>query len=234
MLAPPGDFGGIVSLDFALLAARLVGPSFLVGLGRSWRFREIDSAGNPVASRYRAGDGIYALWHAQQLPLTIRHRKENIAVIVSQHRDGEIISRMVEGIGYRTIRGSSTRGGAKALQEFSRAAAEGHSLAITTDGPQGPPRACKPGAVMAAARTGFPVVAAAAAAVAAWTFNSWDRFFVPKPGSIVYLSYGNPISIPADFGGDPVEIWQARITRAQNAATAACERAVVQAREGRT
>lgn len=223
-----------MKLDLTLLAARLAGPSLLLALGRSWRFREVDSAAEPVASRYRAGAGIYALWHAQQLPLTLRHRKENVAVIVSRHRDGEIISRMVEGIGYRTIRGSSTRGGSEALHEFSRAASEGHSLAITTDGPQGPPQQCKPGAVMAAARTGFPVVAAAAAAVSAWRFDSWDRFFVPKPGSIVFVSYGSPISVPPDFGGDTVESWQARVTQAQNAATAACERAVDRARGGTT
>lgn len=215
-----------MKVDFALLAAKHVGPGFLVGLGRSWRFREVDSRGRPAAGRYRAGKGIYALWHAQQLPLTLRHRSENIAVIVSQHRDGEIISRMVEGIGYRTIRGSSTRGGSKALHEFSRAASEGHSLAITTDGPQGPPRKCKPGAILAAARTGLPIVPAAAAAVHAWTFNSWDRFFVPKPGSIVYLSYGEPICVPPNISGDSVGEWQAIVTEAQNEATAVCERAV--------
>jgi lysophospholipid acyltransferase (LPLAT)-like uncharacterized protein len=212
-------------VDLALLAAKHLGPGFLAGLGRSWRFREVDSNGRPATGRYRAGKGIYALWHAQQLPLTLRHRTENIAVIVSQHRDGEIISRMVEGIGYRTIRGSSTRGGSEALHEFARAASEGHSLAITTDGPQGPPRQCKPGAVLAAARTGFPVVPAAAAAIHAWTFNSWDRFFIPKPGSIVYLSYGEPINVPPNISGDSVGEWQARVTEAQNEATAVCERA---------
>lgn len=213
-----------MKVDFALLAAKHVGPGFLVGLGRSWRFREVDASGRPATGRHRAGKGIYALWHAQQLPLTLRHRTENIAVIVSQHRDGEIISRMVEGIGYRTIRGSSTRGGSAALHEFSRAAAEGHSLAITTDGPQGPPRMCKPGAVLAAARTGLPIVPVAAAAVHAWTFNSWDRFFIPKPGSIVYLSYGEPIQVPPNISGDAVAQWRARVTDAQNEATAVCER----------
>jgi lysophospholipid acyltransferase (LPLAT)-like uncharacterized protein len=219
--------------DFALLAAKHVGPGLLLGLGRSWRFREVDSTGMPATGRYRAGKGIYALWHAQQLPLTLRHRTENIAVIVSRHRDGEIIARMVEGIGYRTIRGSSTRGGSEALHEFARAAAEGHSLAITTDGPQGPPRVCKPGAVLAAARTGIPVVPVAAAAVRAWTFNSWDRFFVPKPGSIVYLSYGDPIHVPPNVSGDSIAEWQARVTEAQNEATAACERAVARGGGGR-
>ncbi len=215
-----------MKLDIPLLAATHVGPSFLVGLGRSWRFRQIDAGGEPATSRHRAGVGIYALWHAQQLPLTLRHRTENIAVIVSQHRDGEMISRMVEGIGYRTIRGSSTRGGSEALRQFTRAAVEGYSLAITTDGPQGPARRCKPGAVLAAARTGLPIIPAAAAAAGAWTFDSWDRFFVPKPGSVVYLHYGDPIVIPTELAAETVADWQDRVTSAQNEATAVCEAAV--------
>lgn len=230
MCAPASGPDRIVNVDWTLLAARYLGPAFLRGLGRSWRFREIDRTGAPVADRHRARAAIYALWHAQQLPLTLRHRSENIAVMVSQHRDGEIIARMVEGIGYRTIRGSSTRGGSRALQEFSQAASAGHPLAITTDGPQGPPRSCKPGAVLAASRTGLPVIAAAAAAVHAWTFDSWDRFFVPKPGSVVYLSYGDPIDVPSELVAESVADWQERVTRAQNEVAAVCEAAVARAR----
>jgi len=218
-----------VKADPALWAASHLGPAFLLALGRSWRFREIDAAGRPAADRHRAGRAIYALWHAQQLPLTLRHRFENVAVIVSQHRDGEIISRMVEGIGFRTIRGSSTRGGSEALREFTIAASEGHALAITTDGPQGPARQCKPGAVIAAARTGLPIVPTAACAVRAWTFGSWDRFFVPRPGSVVYVTYGGPIPVPADLAGRPASEWQERVTNAQNAATAVVEKAVARA-----
>lgn len=217
-------------VDLALLAARYVGPPFLLALGRTWRFREIDSSGEPTEGRYRAGSAIYALWHAQQLPLTLRHRTENVAVIVSQHRDGEIISRMVQGIGYRTIRGSSTRGGSRALREFTRAGSEGLSLAITTDGPQGPARQCKLGAILAASRTGLPIVPTAAAAVRSWTFASWDQFSIPKPGSIVYVTYGEPIVVPPDVTKESVAHWQDRVTRAQNEATALCDRA---ARAGR-
>lgn len=220
-----------MKVDLTLAAATLLGPSLLRALGGSWRFREVDRDGRPSAKRHRAGRGIYTLWHAQQLPLTLRHRTENIAVIVSQHRDGEIISRMVEGIGYRTIRGSSTRGGSEALREFIAAAAQGHSLAITTDGPQGPARRCKPGAILAAAKTGLPIVPAAAAAVRAWTFDSWDRFLIPKPGSLVFLSYGDPIPVPPDLGGEPIETWKAEVTSAQNRVTSVCEAAVAAARE---
>lgn len=219
--------------DSALLAARALGPALLVGLCRTWRFREIDAEGKRMADRHRIGPGIYALWHAQQLPLTLRHRNENVAVIISQSRDGELITRVVERIGYRAIRGSTTRGGSGALRELTRAGAEGHPLAITTDGPQGPARECKPGAVIAAARTGLPIIPTAAAAVRAWRFNSWDRFMVPKPGSIVYTTYGEPIVIPADVDGAVTAAWQESVTEALNRATSVCEEAARSARRAR-
>ncbi|MCL7971875.1 MAG: lysophospholipid acyltransferase family protein [marine benthic group bacterium] len=218
--------------DLSLRAASILGPPFLLALEKTWRYRQIDAGGQPVGERYRAGAAIHALWHAQQLPLTLRHRTENIAVIVSRHRDGEIISRVVERIGYRTIRGSSTRGGSEALREFTSAAFEGYSLAITTDGPQGPRRQCKPGAILAAARAGLPIVPVGAAAVRAWTFDSWDRFFVPRPGSVVVISYGPPLAVPPDLGRLPVSEWQLRLTKAQNEATEACEEAAAKIRSG--
>ncbi len=218
-----------MGVDATLIAARYIGPTFLRTLCRSWRFRLLDTDGRRVDTRPRAARGIYALWHSQQLALTLGHRDQNIAVIVSRHRDGEIISRMVEGIGFRTIRGSSTRGGSPALRGFIRAAAEGHPLAITTDGPQGPARQCKPGAVLASARTGLPIVPVAAAASRVWRVNSWDEFFVPKPGSVVYLSYGEPIPVPADIAREALADWQDRVTKAQNAASTVCENAVTRA-----
>jgi len=229
MRASPRRRDLTVGVDATLIAARYIGPTFLRTLCRSWRFRLLDTDGRRVDTRPRAARGIYALWHSQQLALTLGHRDQNIAVIVSRHRDGEIISRMVEGIGFRTIRGSSTRGGSPALREFIRAAAEGHPLAITTDGPQGPARRCKPGAVLASARTGLSIVPVAAAASRVWRVNSWDEFIVPKPGSVVYLSYGEPIPVPADIAREALADWQDRVTKAQNAASTVCENAVTRA-----
>ena len=218
-----------MGVDATLIAARYIGPTFLRTLVNTWRFRLLDTDGRRVDARPRAARGIYSLWHSQQLALTLAHRNQNIAVIVSRHRDGEIIARMVEGIGFRTIRGSSTRGGSPALREFIRAAAEGHPLAITTDGPQGPARRCKPGVVLASARTGLPIVPVAAAASRVWRVSSWDEFFVPKPGSVVYLSYGEPITVPADITREALAEWQDRVTKAQNAASTVCENEVARA-----
>lgn len=213
-------------LDPALWGARYVGPTFLRGLRASWRYRELGADARPVDTRYRAGSAIYALWHAQLLPLALRHLNENLAVIISQHRDGEIISRMIIPLGYRPIRGSSTRGGAAALREFKQAASEGHPLAITTDGPRGPARRCKPGAIRAASEIGWPIVPIAAASTRAWHFRSWDEFQLPKPGSIVYVTYGEPIDIPPDIGRQDLEGWQSRVGAAIDEATRICERAL--------
>jgi lysophospholipid acyltransferase (LPLAT)-like uncharacterized protein len=168
---------------------------------------------------------IHALWHAQLLPLALRHRNENVAVMVSRHRDGEIISRAIEGLGYRPVRGSSTRGGAAALRELARAASEGHPLSITTDGPRGPARQCKPGVIQAASITGLPIVPCAAAPVRTWIFRGWDDFLMPKPGTVVYIAYGQPIEIPPQVSREAFPEWQRRVTRALDEATRACTEA---------
>lgn len=198
----------------------------LRALAASWRYRELDVHGRPATTRTRADSAIYALWHAQLLPLTLRHMHQNLAVMISRHRDGEIISRMIIPLGYRPIRGSSTRGGSAALREFADAAREGHPLAITTDGPTGPARRCKPGAALAASELGWPIVPAAAAPTRAWRFRSWDEFLLPKPGSVIYVTYGSPIVVPPGLDRTHVADWQARIGEAIDAATAICESAV--------
>ena len=211
-----------MALDLTLWAAGHIGPSLLRGLAASWRYRELTTVGHPSMSRYRAGSAIYALWHAQLLPLALRHMNENLAVIISQHRDGEIISRMIIPLGFRPIRGSSTRGGAAALREFTDAAVEGHPLAITTDGPRGPARQCKPGAVRAASALGWPIVPVAAVPAKAWSFSSWDEFLLPKPGSVVYVTYGEPIEVPPGLEKDELQPWQDRVGLEIDRATDLC------------
>lgn len=210
-------------MDPALLLARYAGPPLLGALATSWRFRELAEDGSPAHPSHRVRSAIYVVWHAQLLPLTLRHRGQGFAVIVSRHRDGEIISRIIERMGFRAIRGSSTRGGAAALLEFTRASGGGGPLAITTDGPQGPARRCKPGAIQAAALTGLPIVPAAAAPVHAWRFGSWDEFMIPRPGTRVFLNYGSPLTVPRDLARSDLPRWQDIVTEAQNRASRVCE-----------
>jgi lysophospholipid acyltransferase (LPLAT)-like uncharacterized protein len=141
-------------------------------------------------------------WHGQLLPLLYHHRKEGIVVLVSEHADGEYVTRVIERMGFRTARGSSTRGGTRALKGLIRAARDGHDVAVAPDGPSGPARQFKPGALRAAAVTGLPIIPVAVAASAAWRASSWDGFLIPKPFARVRLSYGPPYWIERDAGED--------------------------------
>lgn len=183
---------------------------------------------------------VYALWHEHLLPLALLHRGEGAVALVSRHRDGEILARVLDGLGYRTARGSSTRGGDSGLREMIRAGREGTPLAFTPDGPRGPARTCKPGVVRAAAATGMPVVPTGAAASSGRRLGSWDDFLVPAPGATVCVSRGAPIAVPASGGGDgtgdgggaepargfDLEAWCRRVERAIEAERRRCEDAV--------
>lgn len=141
---------------------------------------------------------IFTLWHGRLLPLTYFHRGGGIAALISRSGDGEYIARIVEGWGYETVRGSSSRGGGEALRALVRRARDGLSLAITPDGPRGPRQALQPGVITAAQLTGLPILPLAAGCRRAWWPGSWDRFCIPKPFSTVRVLYGEPRRVARD------------------------------------
>jgi lysophospholipid acyltransferase (LPLAT)-like uncharacterized protein len=134
---------------------------------------------------------IYAFWHEMLLPTPFTHRDLGLVVMVSRHRDGAIAAWVLERSGFGTMRGSTTRGGSSALRGMLSAAAAGHSLAITPDGPRGPRRTVQPGAVEIARRTGLPVLPGAIALSAARRFRSWDRMALPWPFTRVLMRCGD-------------------------------------------
>lgn len=152
-------------------------------------FERFHRVGKPV---------VFVLWHGRLLPCTYWNRHRKLVTLVSQHRDGEYIARIVEKWGYTPVRGSSSRRAAGALRELVRHVRAGRSLAVTPDGPRGPRAVMKPGALLAAQLSGAPVIPAAGGASRAWWFGSWDRFLVPKPFARVRLAYGEPVWIPRD------------------------------------
>ncbi len=141
---------------------------------------------------------IFAVWHGRLLPLTYYHRHRNITAIISRSEDGEYIARVVEGWGYRTVRGSTSRGGSSALRSLVKAARAGESLAITPDGPRGPRQQLQPGVITAAQLTGLPIIPLACGAARAWWPGGWDRFCVPKPFTRVRVMYGTPRRVARD------------------------------------
>lgn len=173
-----------------------VGTWFIRMLAWTWRYRV---RGDAEVRRLRAARQpiVFTLWHGQMLPLLYHHQGEGVAVLISEHNDGEIIARIASRFGFRTVRGSTSRGAARALLGLVREVEQGHDLAITPDGPRGPARSFAPGTLVVAQRSGAPIVPALVSVRSAWRLRSWDGFLIPKPFARVTVSYGAPITIDA-------------------------------------
>jgi lysophospholipid acyltransferase (LPLAT)-like uncharacterized protein len=189
-----------VKLTVPPAAARvLAGPAFRA-LAATWRIRTVDEQRwRPLYEARRPH--VFLLWHEALLPLLWPHRRQSIAIVVSEARDGQYLADFATSLGYRTVRGSSTRGAARALLGAVRELHAGHAVAFTPDGPQGPRRELKPGVVAAAQRGGGTIVPLHAEAGRAWRLDSWDRFMIPKPGARVRILYGRPFEVATGDAG---------------------------------
>lgn len=164
-------------------------------LGLTWRIRVRDDA-EMRQLRAERRPVVFALWHGQMLPLLFHHRGEGVAVLISEHGDGEIIARVATKFGFRTVRGSTSRGAARALLGLARELREGHDLAITPDGPRGPAKSFALGTVIVAQRGGAPIIPTVVHVKSAWRLKSWDRFMIPKPFTTITIAYGAAVSVP--------------------------------------
>lgn len=188
-------------LSISSRAIILAGGVALRALASTWRYRVI---GGETIESLRASNTpfIFSLWHGQLLPLIWHHRDEGVAILVSEHRDGELIARLASSIGYRLVRGSTTRGGERALLSLVRELRSGREVAVTPDGPKGPARSYAAGALIAAQRSGAPIVPIAAHADRAWRLSSWDSFLIPKPFARVTVAYGPPSPVVSPTARD--------------------------------
>jgi lysophospholipid acyltransferase (LPLAT)-like uncharacterized protein len=175
-----------------IAAASLIGIILVRLLGATWRLR-LEGPDHRRAARQSGEALVLALWHGELLPLLWYHRQQDIAALISSHADGEIIARIVQSLGFRAIRGSTSRGGARALMEAVAELRGGRDVAFTTDGPRGPRRVSAPGAAVAAAKAGVAVLPIGAHVTRAWTFRSWDRFMLPKPFARITVRYADVI-----------------------------------------
>ncbi|MEW6683066.1 MAG: DUF374 domain-containing protein [Nitrospirota bacterium] len=142
-------------------AWRRLAPSFVAalirGLGSTMRIETVNGEG--IAERWRAGHAnILAFWHGRQLMMArLPYGGRGVDILISRHRDGELISRAMRSFGFASVRGSTTRGGSAALKTLIRRAREGRDLVITPDGPKGPRQIAQPGVIYLAKATGLPI-----------------------------------------------------------------------------
>jgi lysophospholipid acyltransferase (LPLAT)-like uncharacterized protein len=148
---------------------------------------------------------IMAFWHGRVFPAAYYFRRRGIVVMTSENFDGEWISGIIERFGYGTARGSTSRGGLKALRQLAKALRAGKIAGFAVDGPRGPACVAQGGAVWLARATGNPVVPFHLEAGRHWTLKSWDRTQIPKPFATVSIAMGEPFDVAADAGEAELE-----------------------------
>lgn len=166
----------------------------LAAIGATLRFESIAEEGAAPASP--PARGIFCFWHRCTLPAGWYFRKFRCSILISQSFDGELIARTLGLLGYGTVRGSSSRGGAAGLIAMRDVLALGLPVVFTADGPRGPIYQTKIGPVKLAALTGEPMGSFYLLPQRAWTVHSWDQFLIPKPFSRVVVSWARPLPAP--------------------------------------
>ncbi|HTE05687.1 MAG TPA: lysophospholipid acyltransferase family protein [Planctomycetota bacterium] len=214
--------------EFRVEAISLAASTLHRILHATYRTRTL---GSSCLQRRAAGEDvrcIYAGWHGNLWHTIGALRHHGVLALVSSHRDGEIIARVLRRMGFRLARGSSTRGGARAMLDMTRVAREATAdLAVAIDGPRGPAREVKEGVLYAASRTGLPIVPVGLWVDRAWRTKSWDTHVIGKPLCRAAIVYGAEIHVPGDATrAQLLEVWAPALVRGMDAAEARARAAV--------
>ena len=163
-------------------------------LSLTFRYRDVYPLGVRPLQQLQ-GPYIVAFWHCAILASACRFGPLHVAVLISDSFDGELIARTSRLLGYRPVRGSSTRGGAAGLRALEDAYNAGNICAFTVDGPRGPARVAKYGAVRLAELTGAPLIGVYHAQPDRfWQLRSWDGFMIPKPFATITITWPTPVA----------------------------------------
>lgn len=185
---------------------------FIRLLGSTWRLRVIDQD-KFEAARELGPRSIYAFWHGRMLGVSYFYRNHGICVLASEHEDGELMGQTIRRLGFGHARGSSTRGGARAIRELVRWVRDGWDIALTVDGPKGPRHVLKAGPLQIAKLTGCPIVPAAVSSARHAQFSSWDDFQLPMPFTRIQVMFGDPVLVPQDATPEVLEAQRQQIEK---------------------
>lgn len=177
---------------------------------------------------------ILAFWHGRILLMPYCwNRQKDIHMLISAHRDGQLIARTVGHFGIHTIEGSSSKGGATALRTMLKSLKSGECIGITPDGPRGPRMRASAGVVNVAKMSGVPVIPCSFGTTKRKHARSWDRFLIALPFSKGVFVWGEPIHVPKTAKGEELDAYQQQIedelTRVTNESDRLCDHPVVEA-----
>lgn len=197
----------------AWLLVRVIGPTL--------RYEVMVEEGGPPGGWIQPA--VWVFWHRCIVPATWFFRDKQIGVMTSSSFDGEYIARIISKFGFEPVRGSSTRGGVRALLGMHTICEDGRTAAFTIDGPKGPRYIAKPGPVLLARNTQTPLVAFYLAVERAWVLNSWDRLMIPKPFSRVALHISRMMPVPVEASHEELERYHAEMQAALERVRASAE-----------
>lgn len=181
-------FVGLIGLLLPAVV-RLVGLTWSVRFVNTRIRKELLDSGGAI---------IVAGWHHTIIPANWYFRDRRCHVMVSLSSDGDLSARCCSRMGYRVIRGSTSRGGREALGKIVHLCRNGAQTAFFADGPTGPPREPKPGAILAARMARLSVVPMGCTVRGAFRLRSWDRTVIPLPFARIVIGFGEPIEVPRE------------------------------------
>lgn len=165
-----------------------------------YKFHSLDKLEQAKALSEK-GNYIFGIWHQNLFQGILAQTGTRHVVIVSKSKDAEPVAFTCTNLGHQVARGSSRskdgrdKGGRKAAEEMTSYLMEGLPGAVTVDGPKGPAKKVKPGIIVMAQKAKIPIVPYAPLARSYWEFNSWDKFRLPKPFTVIDVYYGEPIDV---------------------------------------
>lgn len=157
----------------------------------------------PIAAM--EGGKVLCGWHGRSMIASIFFRRKGFWVIISHSKDGDIQTHVFKNLGFNVIRGSTGRGGERALIEAIRELRKGATMAITPDGPRGPSKVVQGGVMAMARKAGATLVPCGVSAKPRFIAKSWDRYMIPLPFSRCLLNFGEPLVVPPDATDEQVE-----------------------------
>ena len=213
-----------------LQAAMAWAAAFYIGLVHRTTRWTVD---RPAESEAILGAGrafICCFWHGRlALMLAAKPADQPIHILISGHRDGQLIARGVAHFGVASVEGSSRRGGVESLRRIAKLVKSGATVAITPDGPRGPNMRAKAGAIKAAQLSGVPVLAVTGAVSRRWLLGSWDRLCLALPFSNGVILWSEPITVPREADDAELERLRLLLEERLNTLTAEADRRCGQA-----
>ncbi len=167
------------------------------------------------------GRFLYVTWHECILAGVPLRAHSGMMGIASEHRDGELLNQWAAQLGWKMVRGSTSRGSVSALKQLLQD--REHHLNIAPDGPRGPRREMAQGAIFLASKAGLPLVCCAYGFDRPWRLNSWDRCIIPRPFSRARAIFGPPLTIPQRPGRERLEHYRIIVERLMNQLTLEAE-----------